>query len=1443
MISLKAISSSKSATGYFFEHANDSKVEYYANEKVENQWGGSGTAYANLSAGGDVDKLRFTEIMEGNIHNALAGESQQLGRMINGVNNHICGHDLTFSAPKSVSIVAEIGDDPRVRAAHEAAVERAMWFLEKNAAQVATTAAGGEKVYTDTGNLLYAKFQHDTSRALDPNTHTHVVVMNATFDKASGKWKSLANQQLFTLRASADRVYMNELAFELKTLGYELRFDKDGKFEIEGITESQIGTFSKRSNTIEDELENMGKTRETASNALKQKITLDTREQKKNMTREALLEAWKKEGKEVGLDVTGITKQAGLKSILKDKYDAEAGLRYAKSSLNEAMLHLGEREQTLNFKELVSQVTRFNQGRSRYGEIERAINLAVGSGELIKKKDGKFTTLTAFALEKEQGDMIQNGKYAVESIASAEAIEAGIAAYEKRMSKDGKPFQFRDEQKDMIQAMLGGKHRHGAVQGLAGVGKTAALACVKEIAEAHGYEVIGLSAYNEQAAILEQDSGIKSVTVARYLLDQKKLQEQADKLNTRDQSKPVKLETDIGNYYQVGANVYVERRGILNPLNELRARLNMKTKKSKAGVAMTMYAKSTLSAEQKKAEQERQKTIMAAAGKTAEGKQKKVLVINDEASLTSQADMVNLFRDIETKGYRVWNVGDAKQHQGVSAGKAHELSVQQGIQTVQLVQMGRQQDETGKLAAADIVAGRNMAAFDKLKKVEIESNDKLIEALAKDFVTDTKGQIVVTASNADRVKINEAVRAELKRTGAISGDDVVLGTLRQTGMTDVERRRVFSYEPGFVLESGQDYKHLGIEKGEQITVQAVDQSTNRLDCMTTGGKRISIDIGTHTAFTAYTLEPSNYAVGDQIRFTANDKSKAGIGVNNNQKGVVLNVSKGKMVVLLDGGRKVTVEGRMLTHIEHGYASTSYKAQGATKDRALIHINPASPGAMSNRAWYVEATRARFGSVVYTTSSEKARNLVDRAQDKTSALDLHTEKEKKIEAAEKRIKSSEIKIRDLEAKIAKADKEIAKLEKAYEVAGANKAVAEQSVQRTDEAKPNADLEKVEAAKHALDAAKEVKAKLSQDHRKAKGSLDIAAGQMEAIKAGKDEEIKRAAEQAKLDRATTSELDKAYDQATKIGRPGWELDLAKDSMKDATANLEQCEKEARLANTELADIQSVQKAAMTRFSKSEERFNAADRGELAAERTGTMRAGMATVDAAGHVVGGVAKVADMTAEATIRLAGGRHSVIGGTLAAVKGVTAGTIKFAGKHSKQFWREKKDAMMTAKREGKLDAHQEMQKSMTGMELAKVDLNQADSRLFAAESRANKARQALEAAKKDVAERREWITSQEKSKEKTHQVEHLIDQGRGKEAAGVAREAGPVEIKTEEQLKRDEWDRNAKGLTERENAKTHEAGSTEIERDIDNLVKEASGGKKDQKRKKQIEHEELFSL
>jgi conjugative relaxase-like TrwC/TraI family protein len=267
--SVAALTSSGQAASYY--EADD----YYAGDRLSpSEWQGKGAAALGLS--GEVNRETFRDVLDGKI------DGQQLGTMRDGKLEHRPGWDVTLSAPKSVSIMAEVAGDKRLFAAHGQAVKAALAHVEKHMA--ATRVRDGGTVNRETtGNLVIASFQHGTSRAQDPQLHTHNVILNATQGE-DGTWRSLEPRALYQLQKQIGAIYRQELALKVRELGYQIETGKDSMFEIKGVSPEVLDAFSKRSADIEAALGERGTSREAASAAEKQVAALATRQARRHQS-------------------------------------------------------------------------------------------------------------------------------------------------------------------------------------------------------------------------------------------------------------------------------------------------------------------------------------------------------------------------------------------------------------------------------------------------------------------------------------------------------------------------------------------------------------------------------------------------------------------------------------------------------------------------------------------------------------------------------------------------------------------------------------------------------------------------------------------------------------------------------------------------------------------------------------------------------------------------------------------------------------------------------------------------------------------------------------------------------------------------------------------------------------------------------------------------------
>ena len=250
----RAISAGK-ALDYYKQEFTNSKDNYYSESgAVKGRWYGTLAEEWNLK--GEVTSERYERLVAG--QDPHTGE--QLIRSVSAreivddfgkektTSEHRAGWDATFSAPKSVSLAALVGDDERVRDAHRESVDEALKELEK----YLQARGGGDKPAITTGKMIAAQFEHTSSRPdrangyAAPQLHTHVLIINMT-QCEDGKVRSVQPLELYRSQQYGTAIYRANLADKLQALGYEIRVDsRTGAPEIKGFSEEYLQDSSPR---------------------------------------------------------------------------------------------------------------------------------------------------------------------------------------------------------------------------------------------------------------------------------------------------------------------------------------------------------------------------------------------------------------------------------------------------------------------------------------------------------------------------------------------------------------------------------------------------------------------------------------------------------------------------------------------------------------------------------------------------------------------------------------------------------------------------------------------------------------------------------------------------------------------------------------------------------------------------------------------------------------------------------------------------------------------------------------------------------------------------------------------------------------------------------------------------------------------------------------------
>lgn len=480
MMSLSKVSNGAAAASYY-ESADD----YYSEDgRAPSSWWGAGAAALGLS--GPVDAAQFGALLDGNMPDGTT--------MHNGATGRRAGTDLTFSAPKSVSMQTLIGGDARLLDAHEQAVTRTLEYAEQRLAVYRFTFEG-ETHQVPSGNLLVARFRHDLSRDCDPQLHTHSVVVNAT-RTSSDEWRALDIKEFYRQQKLLGALYRAELALEVQRLGYGVRLTHgDGRFELAHITDQQTAVFSSRSQAIDDELKKRGKTRDTASAKEKEKAGLATRQGKQDCDRMELGAQWQAMSTTLGINYT-----PAPQPIL----TAAERMQTLQAAVTYAIEHTTERQSIVAHAALVGAALGRATGAATLADIEAELARRVEAGEL-RQSGERYTTDSAQARERELLTIEQRGRGVAHAISQSLDVLCSLTASELNVG-----------QRAAAEVILTSRNRIVGVQGLAGVGKTHMLAYAQKEAQRNGWHVQGLAPVAAAAQELAS-AGINSNTIAAFL--------------------------------------------------------------------------------------------------------------------------------------------------------------------------------------------------------------------------------------------------------------------------------------------------------------------------------------------------------------------------------------------------------------------------------------------------------------------------------------------------------------------------------------------------------------------------------------------------------------------------------------------------------------------------------------------------------------------------------------------------------------------------------------------------------------------------------------------------------------------------------------------------------------------------------------------------------------
>lgn len=948
MLTVSAIRSSSGASSYF---AADN---YYSqpDTSISNQWHGAGAERLGLE--GEVAPDALEAIFD--------GINPGTGDRITPENTVRKGVDLTFNAPKGVSLLALEGGDDRLLKAQETAVMRTMAYIEKYFAQARVMKDGVRQV-VNTKNLTYAAFTHDTNRNQEEHLHTHVTIANMT-PMPDGSWKALHNDAIWKNNTLFGSRYNAELNQLVRDLGYQTHATGNyAQFDITGIPQNITELNSTRAGEIMARSAELG-IKDRAGRGI---VILDTRNPKEPISdRGAWLQTAYEKNLAAGFDVRAFAESAreasqerstildrvvDMAHRLGERLGPNVDLSDPRMShsisdrlfmpieklrtewaVASAINKLSEREAVFTQSDVIKTALGFREpGVTPERVDQRLAELHEQKLVLHNERDDpnhpstQITTpesllreqqvIAGFMRGRGEGEASLSPAEAQERLLDRQAQQAGVAG----------GIVLNAGQMVAARHALSSPDRFVAVQGDAGTGKSTMVQAVSEVQQMVAASlpdtnktVVGLASYNAMVKDLGESAKIESHTIQSFL----------------------------------HAYENIARYGSEDRQAEARAELADK------------------------------------------------IFIVDESSVVGTRAMHGLVTIAEKLGIeKMVFMGDRYQLAAIAQGKLFAVGQDSALDTRRMSENIRQ---AGNPALVEVAAlareGEFSQAFDLLGANFREDKDFVargVEHYLSMPAADRLQTMLIVPGRALKDEVNITAQQLLRAEGALTGPERQVSVLEQISKTREDLRYTSSYREGMVFENARDNAGTGLPAGSydvadvsKTEVTLVDRSDGTIHTINPRGFSTNDD-----RFQAglYISKEISIHEGEKIRWTNNDHKE---GLFRSTEATITKLDGDVMTVnhKVDG---VDVEksidltqDKMGEYFDLAYAINADQAQGATATN-VIALMTAEIRALASRAnAYVMMTREKDNLWIYTDDRDRLEKTLEASQpEKTSSVEL------------------------------------------------------------------------------------------------------------------------------------------------------------------------------------------------------------------------------------------------------------------------------------------------------------------------------------------------------------------------------------------------------------------------------------------------------------------------
>ena len=559
---------SQAASSAYYLHSQRSfrhPTEYYtAGEEPDGIWFNPNDLL-RLTDAKNIDSKAF--------HRLYNGFDPETGDKLTknaGSDKRSAGLDITFSADKSVSALWAIADTPlrtKLEDAHNAASRMALQQIFLKECSYTRTRVGGAEgdIHVDPAKMLGAMFQHGTSRAGDPQLHTHCVLFNAVQTDQDGVWRALHQKPLYLWIKAAGACYRSYLASNLAELGIKMeRYGKDNAYvRIQNMPKDLEQEWSKRSTEIVAAAAAMGL--KTADNStLTQDIIMQTRQSKRGDQDPELRHIrWKHECEE-------LYECASLVASVFDEAEDITPERIREwaeklDDLPHVLTRIQAVFRTPQLAEALYNMHDPSLGTLHPETIQSAIDRIVRNPELVAlDREARtpesvaglshtvpLSTRHTLQMEKETRDLAL-------TLSQREAFALPAQDIQDKLQQlREEDYPLSDEQTSAIEYVAGRSGAVSIIEGAAGSGKTTTIRPIVDLYKKHGYNIIATAIAWRTAVELANDCDVPPHSAEQLLtmaahdklhLDDKSIiiVEEAGQLPTRHTHRILKLAEENG---------------------------------------------------------------------------------------------------------------------------------------------------------------------------------------------------------------------------------------------------------------------------------------------------------------------------------------------------------------------------------------------------------------------------------------------------------------------------------------------------------------------------------------------------------------------------------------------------------------------------------------------------------------------------------------------------------------------------------------------------------------------------------------------------------------------------------------------------------------------------------------------------------------------------------